>query len=325
MAVGQPTGSALASGTTDGDTLPVASTYESREVTLGAGYELQSGTKYAIEVEASGGTLGNDDIKWVTANTGYADGSSWGSLNSGSTWTEDASWDNWFQTKAGAVVKDSFTPADTTQDDFSGTTWRATTFTASSTYTITSVVLRLARWVVFAAPGTITVSIKAVDSGAPGKATNPSPTDNQEDISIAGRLALTTLAWSAPSGETPDYLVYFRAEGGSWVLQETITDDSTSHTVSSAIRASLGYYSVYEWRVDTRENAVTTTGDTWTFVSEVSPQFTDYTRKSDYDADKVWQPGVGWVAPNTFEFAGGGQYKERVVVVGHNVIYYGDV
>ena len=95
--------------------------------------------------------------------------------------------------------------------------------------------------------------------------------------------------------------------------------------MSTALRASLGYYSVYEWRVDTRESGVTTTGDTWTFISQVSPDFTAYTRKSDYDADKVWQPGTGWVDPTTFEFAGGGSYKERVVVVGHNVIYFGDL
>ena len=162
---------------------------------------------------------------------------------------------------------------------------------------------------------------------APGKATNPTPTDDQEDTAIAGSLRITTLTWNAPTDETPDYLVYFRASGGAWVLQETITDDSTSHTLSSDILDSLAYYSIYEWRVDTYDGVteLTTTGDTWTFISQVSPQYTDYTRRSDYDADKVWQPGTGWVDINTFAYTGGGRFKGRVLVVGHKVLYFGDL
>ncbi len=159
----------------------------------------------------------------------------------------------------------------------------------------------------------------------PGKATTPVPTDDQEDLEITGKDNLKQLTWVTPVGETPDFLVYFRAQGGAWVLQETITDDSTSHTLSTTVLDAFSYYSIYEWRVDTRNDAGTTTGDTWTFITIPSPQFTDYTRKSDYNADQVWQPGTGWVDPNTFEFAGGGSYKERIVVVGHQVIYFGDL
>ncbi len=159
----------------------------------------------------------------------------------------------------------------------------------------------------------------------PGKATNPTPTDDQEDIAIAGNLRITTLTWNAPTDETPDYLVYFRASGGAWVLQETITDGSVSHTLSSDILDSLAYYSIYEWRVDTRESGLTTTGDTWTFISQREQQFTDYTRRSDYDADKVWQPGTGWVDINTFTYTGGGRFKGRVLVIGHQVVYFGDI
>ena len=109
------------------------------------------------------------------------------------------------------------------------------------------------------------------------------------------------------------------------MLQETITDDSTSHTLSSTILDAFSYYSIYEWRVDTRESGLTTTGDTWTFISQESPQYTDYTRRSDYDADKVWQPGIGWVDINTFAYTGGGRFKGRVLVIGHKVIYFGDL
>lgn len=177
------------------------------------------------------------------------------------------------------------------------------------------------------AEGTKTVTVIAIVDyiTGPGKAWNPGPTDDQEDITIIGRTRINTLTWTTPTNETPDFLVYYRAEGGAWVLQETITDDSTSHTLSSSIRNALSYYSIYEWRVDTREAGLTTTGDTWTFITQQEGQFTDYTRRSDYDADKVWQPGTGWVDPNTFEYTGGGRYKGRVLVVGHQVIYFGDL
>ncbi|GAH21280.1 unnamed protein product, partial [marine sediment metagenome] len=47
-----PTGSDLCSGTTNGDTLPEGSPYEWREITLGDGANLASGTKYAIVIRA---------------------------------------------------------------------------------------------------------------------------------------------------------------------------------------------------------------------------------------------------------------------------------
>jgi len=179
------------------------------------------------------------------------------------------------------------------------------------------------------AEGTKTVTAAGTASlvAGPGKATTPGPTDDQTNIYIAGSSAINAFTWVAPVGETPDYLVYFRASGGTWALQETITDDSTTHYLSASVRGSLSYYSIYEWRVDTRDpdTLLVTTGDTWTFITQVSPSFTDFTRRSDYDADQVWQPGTGWVDINSFEFTGGGRYKGRIVVVGHQTIYFGDL
>jgi hypothetical protein len=181
------------------------------------------------------------------------------------------------------------------------------------------------------AEGTKTVSAAAtVDYiTGPGKAWNPSPTDNQENIAIIGRTRINTLTWNAPTGETPDYLVYFRASGDSWALQETITDDSTSHALSASVRNSLAYYSTYEWRVDTRDviggETLTTTGDTWTFVSQSEGDWTNFDRPSDYDPDKPWEPGTGWVDIDSFEYTGGGRFKGRVLVIGHKVIYFGDL
>jgi hypothetical protein len=332
MAAGDPTGPDLASGTIDGNTLPEYPTpHQNVKITFGAGTALTAGVVYAIVVRATGSGLANYAYWDIDAGLSddYAGGKGFTSTESGSSWSNLGNQDFYFKAYTGAgfnVLRDNHTFADTGTPggEFTDTIWKAQTFTATSSYTITAVNLELSRKA-GSSPGTITVSIRATEGGAPGKAQNPTPSDNQGNIDIAGVDRITKLQWAAPEGETPDYLVYFRAGGGSWVLYDTITDDSTEYELSDDILNALRYYSIYEWRVDTRENGVTTTGDTWTFISEVSMSFTDYSRRSDYDADKVWQPGTGWVDPNTFEFAGGGSYKERVVVVGHNVIYFGDI
>lgn len=119
------------------------------------------------------------------------------------------------------------------------------------------------------------------------------------------------------------YQVYFRLSGDSWTFIDNTYDLELA--VPSAIQDLLDYFSIYEWRVDTYDdvNELTTTGDTWTFISQESP-FTIFTRRSDYDPDLVWQPTVGWVDIDDFEYTGGGRLKNRVVVVGHKVIYFGD-
>lgn len=121
------------------------------------------------------------------------------------------------------------------------------------------------------------------------------------------------------------YKIYFRLSGDSW----THVDDTyeTELAVPSAIQDLLAYFSIYEWRVDTYDDVteLTTTGDTWTFITYKVPfSYTIFTRRSDYDPDKVWQPGVGWVDIDDFEYTGGGRLKNRVVVVGHKTIYFGD-
>ena len=183
--------------------------------------------------------------------------------------------------------------------------------------------------------GTTTGDVWQFTVEAPGKATDPTPTDDQENLLITGKNQLKQLTWSAPDDETPDYLVYFRAEGGDWVLQETITDDSTEHWFSVDILDAFSYYSIYEWRVDTYspETELTTTGDTWTFITQGESWFTSYSRRSDYNANKVWQPGTGWVdiadwtdaVGYDFEYTGGGRFKNRVLVIGHKVLYFGSI
>lgn len=120
------------------------------------------------------------------------------------------------------------------------------------------------------------------------------------------------------------YQIYFRLSGGDWVhIDDTY---ETEFAIPSAIQDLLAYFSIYEWRVDTYDDVyeLTTTGDTWTFISEES-SFYIFTRRSDYNPNLVWQPTVGWVNIDDFEYTGGGRLKNRIVVLGHKTIYFGDL
>lgn len=121
------------------------------------------------------------------------------------------------------------------------------------------------------------------------------------------------------------YKTYFKIPGGDWVNQENTYE--TEITISNTTLTLLDYYSIYQWRVDTYDDelGLTTTGDTWTFISQ-KPPFTDFNRRSDYDEDLVWNPETGdWDDINDFEYTGGGSYKNQIVIVGHGVVYFGDL
>ena len=122
------------------------------------------------------------------------------------------------------------------------------------------------------------------------------------------------------------YQIYFRLSGDSWTHVDDTYDLELA--IPSAIQDLLDYFSIYEWRVDTYDDVseLTTTGDTWTFITLQTPfSYTTFNRRSDYNPNKVWQPTVGWVDIDDFEYTGGGRLKNRVVVLGHKTIYYGDI
>ena len=120
------------------------------------------------------------------------------------------------------------------------------------------------------------------------------------------------------------YQVYIKIPDGVWTLIDNTYD--TELAIPNAVQDLLDYYSIYEWRVDTYDDVseLTTTGDTWTFISQKAP-FSIATRRSDYDPNLVWQPTVGWVDIDDFEYTGGGRLKNRVVAIGHGVVYFGDI
>ena len=202
MADGDPTGADLASGTTDGDTLSEYGSWTEREITFGSPIELTSGVKYAIVVRAPL-VVGGAELYWShRVDNPTANGDSYDSSDSGGSWSISTDDDSWFKTKASGVEKDDGSFA---QDGFNraesahGTIWEAQTFTASSTYTISSVVLKLAKYTgVGGTVETATVSIRATIA-APGKAQNPTPTDDQENIKITGIDQLKVLQWEAPA------------------------------------------------------------------------------------------------------------------------------
>ncbi len=260
MAAGDPTGPDLASGTTDGNTLSEYGTWTEREITFGVPLALTSGVKYAIVVEASS-VIGAAELYWsFRVDNPYANGDSYESADSGGSWAIDTNDDAWFKTKASGVEKDDGSFA---QDGFNrstsanGTTWKAQTFTASSTYTISSVVLKIAKYT--GAGGTVetvTVSIRATETGLPGKPTTPSPADAASSIT----LDETPLGW-VDGGNTDTYEIYYRAQGGSWVLVG-IAQAGITWAIPFG---NIGYGITYEWRIDATNTTGTTTGDTWSF------------------------------------------------------------
>ncbi|MBA7538628.1 hypothetical protein ES705_30905 [subsurface metagenome] len=83
---GKPTGPVLASGQTNGNTLPIYTATEWREIALSA-YDLTEGTLYAIQTRAPGAD-GTNCLDWAASqyDTDYPDGRGGYSMNSGSTW-----------------------------------------------------------------------------------------------------------------------------------------------------------------------------------------------------------------------------------------------
>lgn len=98
---GKPTGDDLATGTTDGNTLPVTPTTEWRNIILTA-YTLVANTQYAIVVRAPDGDTDNYLI-WRMGSPTYTGGTFLYSTNSGSSWSANSEYDRMFR-EYGALV-----------------------------------------------------------------------------------------------------------------------------------------------------------------------------------------------------------------------------
>lgn len=257
MAAGDPIGADLCSGTTSGNTLPnLGTAWEEREITIDTPVELTSGVKYAIVVRGAAG-----DSYWVSKNNVYANGISLYSDDSGATWAEDGTLDTWFKTKAGAAEKDTNTFAETSSwgYDITDTDWNAQSFQASSTYTISSIILKLCKFPA-TTPGTITVSIKAV-SAVGSKAVNPTPTDSATDVTLDQAL----LTWD-DGGDTDEFLIYYGTESGNLSLIAYGPFEFLS-IVGITDGSPYDYITTRYWRIDSVNDAGTVTGDEWSFTT----------------------------------------------------------
>jgi len=265
MAAGDPTGDDLCVGTTDGNTLPETPTWTNREISLGAGVALVSGTQYAIVVRSA-----TSEVEWVTvAGDNYANGSSYLSDDAGDSWSIDTGYDNWFQTYAGLALRDQYGPGDySVYNTVDGSDWVAQTFTATSSYTITKVKLRLSRWPA-STPGTITVSIKAVE-GVPGpqKVTTPSPVDTYSKMTLDWQQFTWVADGDAPEEEV--YNIYWGTTSGDLSLIALEVGDAAVAAVYLSAVVGAGIYGrTYYWRVDTYwpSTEETATGDEWSFTT----------------------------------------------------------
>jgi len=259
MAVGDPTGADLCSGTTNGDTLAADPSFTEREITFGSSIELTSGVKYAIVVRCSNALL-SLGINVYSPGTGYTDGAGFSSSNSGSSWSEQG-YDLWFKTKAVAVEKDTYTFSGSSRTVASSTTWIAQTFTTTSAYTISSVVLKLNKWS-GRLPGTVTVSIKATVPDVPTKATNPTPSNAAADVT----LDQATVIWEDGGGAT-SYDVYYGTASGS-LSKVSSSQAGVSFTISGITNGSPFEYLITRyWRIDSINDQGTTTGDEWSFTT----------------------------------------------------------
>lgn len=270
MAAGDPTGNDLVSGTTDGDTLPEPwppTEPEEREISFGAGTELTSGVTYAVVVRAPDASNSSDAGLWQMVADGTGIGGSgtialYYSTNGGSTWSSQAPAKVWFKTYAGAALRDHCT------FDYEGSGawlygsayWSAMTFTASSTYTITKIKLRLYR-VAGATPGTITVGIRAT-VGAPEKPINPTPSDTADDVTLDQQ----TITWE-DGGNATSYNVYYGDTSGDLTLVSE-GQAGLSYTIwDTTLGSPFDYLITRYWRVDAVNASGTTTGDEWSFVT----------------------------------------------------------
>ncbi len=238
---GLPTGVALVSGTTNGNTLTTNTNGAVRDIYLGAGTALSSGTQYVIVAEAADGTPSTHEVRW------RVDGSS--PTYSGGTGVryptfpaEDPEWEI-IDNDPGGVVDFIFVdygvqevslnfPADEAEDinvaanlqinisngliqewelyidgdlytesnviAWTGLKWinPSPDFEAGTTY---QWYVRTRDWTTPYSWSQTSTRSFTTTYAAPGKAQNPTPTDDQEDIIITGIDQLKKLQWEAPA------------------------------------------------------------------------------------------------------------------------------
>ena len=93
----KPTGSDLASGTTDGSTLTTDTAGEWREITFSSNYKLYNGTRYAIVIRGTETAPDSGMLRTDNSSPTYTNGEILQSINSGGAWTAYPGVDGMFE------------------------------------------------------------------------------------------------------------------------------------------------------------------------------------------------------------------------------------
>jgi len=259
-----PYGDDLVSNTVDVSGL-VKDAVEDVTITFGAGTTATSGQSYAVVLRCPTGTYvspgeNNAVVLGQDTGAGYGNGAKCLNLSSGidGSWTEIANRDIYFVTYAGAVEKDKYETNNALQFIY-GVNWAAGVFAASSTFTLTSVKLRLGRSSQATNPGVLTVSIKNARD-RPTKATTPSPTNGVTNVSTN----LTALSW-VDGGDADTYDVYVGTASGNLSLVSSGQVGTTFSVAGVAGGSPYDHFQTQYWRIDSNNATGTTTGDEWSF------------------------------------------------------------
>ncbi len=149
-----------------------------------------------------------------------------------------------------------------------------------------------------------------------GTATNPTPSSGQGSVSVTQ----SRLYWDGGNlYQTFD--VYIDA-----VLVESGTTNEY-YDINGWASWPLSYETSYNWYVVSKNVHSEDTGATWSFTTgvETLPVGAGDDRPEDYAPDKVWDIGTDtWKSMGEIEVTGGGRYQSQIIIVGHNVIYFGD-
>ena len=358
---GVPTDGALATGTTNGNTLTTNTFGAFRDITLGAGASLSSGTMYAIVAEAADGTLYSDEVYWKldSSSPTYTGGTgvripTWPGFVF--VWETVPGWDCMFieyGPDVGPTKPTNPTPAnDATEVDFSafGLSWEDGG--GADTYDVYIGVSGSPALVSIEQVGTsyttaleeleIIFETSPIDQVIYWRidATNSEGTTTGDEWNFDARptkvtdpipdddatlisLGSTTTQWTIGSENTTSYDAYFGTESGSLdVVGEDFED--LEYELSSD---SFNYYTPYYWRVDAKNQFGIAVGDEWSFTTLLFyPPLPHYTLILVDGPDFTYGDGINYGGTEGTDWYWDGynfiRASRKLVAVAKNTIFY---
>ena len=112
-------------------------------------------------------------------------------------------------------------------------------------------------------PGTELYEVHGTELSTPTKATNPTPSDTNADVT----LDQATITWE-DGGGADTYNVYYGTTSGDLGDAVSSAQAGASFTVTDITNGSpYDYLTTRYWRIDSTNNVGTTTGDEWSFTT----------------------------------------------------------